>query len=213
MEDWIENLPVSGVRAMCSWERFCTFAREPERRQVGGDARVSVAGVLYEVDSELAGETVLLWWGIFDNELYVEHGEKRFGPYAPVGGPIPLHRYRAFKKSRAERRADRIEALAEQLALPRAALETTGSALVFAQNPSLPVTAFVDPDPFHELSYPDTLAAKRSIADYLGIPLAKLTTEQLNQIDAILRATLRKDAVIKQVGQYFHHLREGEEPC
>jgi hypothetical protein len=35
-----------------------------------------------------------------------------------VGGPIPLHRYRTFKKSPTQR-ADRIEALAEQLALPR----------------------------------------------------------------------------------------------
>jgi hypothetical protein len=35
MEDWLQNLPASGVRAMCSWERFCTFAREPERRKVG----------------------------------------------------------------------------------------------------------------------------------------------------------------------------------
>jgi hypothetical protein len=31
----------------------------------------------------------------------------------------------------------------------------------------------VDPDPFHELTYPDALAANRSIADHLGIPLAK----------------------------------------
>ena len=99
VEDWLENLPPSGVRAICSWERFCTFAREPERRKVGGDARVSVDGVNYEVDPDLAGETVVLWWGIFDNELYVEHGDKRFGPYAPVGGPIPLYRYRAFKKT------------------------------------------------------------------------------------------------------------------
>jgi hypothetical protein len=90
LEDWLENLPASGARAVCSWERFCTFAREPELRKVGGDARVSVAGVNYEVDPDLAGETVILWWGIFDNELYVEHGDKRFGPYAPVGGPIPL---------------------------------------------------------------------------------------------------------------------------
>jgi hypothetical protein len=42
---------------------------------------VSVAGVNYEVDPDLAGETVILWWGIFDNELYVGHGDKRFGPY------------------------------------------------------------------------------------------------------------------------------------
>jgi hypothetical protein len=50
---------------------------------------VSVGGVNYEVDPDLAGETVILWWGIFDDELYVEHGDKRFGPYVPVGGPIP----------------------------------------------------------------------------------------------------------------------------
>jgi hypothetical protein len=47
MEDWLANLPGSGVRAVCSRERFCTFARKPERRKVGDDARVSVAGVNY----------------------------------------------------------------------------------------------------------------------------------------------------------------------
>jgi hypothetical protein len=119
-----------------------------------------------------------------------------------------LDRFTAFLEQ-----ADRIETPADQLALPRAALETAGSMLVFAQSASLPVTAFVDPDPFHELTYPDALAAKRSIAEHLGIPLAKLSTEQLNQIDASLRATLKKDAVIKQIDEYFHHLREGEEPC
>ena len=31
----------------------------------------------------------------------------------------------------------------------------------------------VDPDPFYELTYPDALAANRSIADHLGMPLAK----------------------------------------
>ena len=30
-EDWSANLPEAGIRAMCAWERFCTFAREPER--------------------------------------------------------------------------------------------------------------------------------------------------------------------------------------
>ena len=36
LEDWLRNLPENGVREMCAWERFCAFAREPERRQVGG---------------------------------------------------------------------------------------------------------------------------------------------------------------------------------
>jgi hypothetical protein len=56
MEDWLQNLPASGVRAMCNWERFCTFVREPERRKVGSDARVSANGTQYEVDPDLAGE-------------------------------------------------------------------------------------------------------------------------------------------------------------
>ena len=58
MEDWVRQLPPAGLRAMCSWERFCAFAREPERRKVGVDARVTVDGVAYEVDPNLAGETV-----------------------------------------------------------------------------------------------------------------------------------------------------------
>jgi len=44
MEDWQLHLPPEGLREMCSWERFCTFAREPEQRKVAVDAQVSVAG-------------------------------------------------------------------------------------------------------------------------------------------------------------------------
>ena len=52
MEDWLANLPPENIRQMCSWERFYTFAREPEHRKVGIDARVSIDGVSYEVDSD-----------------------------------------------------------------------------------------------------------------------------------------------------------------
>ena len=61
---------------------------------------------------------MILWWGLFDQELSVEHGDRRYGPYAPVGGPIPLHRYRRFKKTAYEQRTDRIETLAATLNLP-----------------------------------------------------------------------------------------------
>ena len=91
---------------MCSWERFCASAREPETRKVAVDARVSVAGVRYAVDPDLAGETVTLWFGLYDDQLYVEHGDNRYGPYAPIDGPIPLHRYRSFKKTRSQQLAD-----------------------------------------------------------------------------------------------------------
>jgi hypothetical protein len=213
MEDWLENLPSSGVRAVCSWERFSTFAREPERRKVGSDARVSVAGVKYEVDPDLAGETVILWWGIFDNELYVEHEDKRFGPYAPVGGPIPLYRYRAFKKTPTQQRADRIEALAEQLALPRAALAGTPHAALLIRDTAVPVTMFTDPDPFQEFAYTNTLAAKRAIADYLGTALAKLPPEQLDWINTLVGTTLNKKKVLEQVREYFDQQHRRGSPC
>ena len=96
IDDWLAHLPADGVRQMCAWERFCAFAREPERRVVGIDCRLTVAGVAYEVDADFAGETVVVWWGLFDQELWVEHGEERCGPFLPAGGP--LHQYRKHRK-------------------------------------------------------------------------------------------------------------------
>jgi hypothetical protein len=122
------------------------FAREPERRKVGIDARITVDGVSYEVDPDLAGETVVLWWGLFDNELYVEAGERRYGPYTPVGAPIPLHCYRSFKKTRTQQRADKIESLAKELVLPATVI---GQVDLFSSPDSqieLRVQSFVDPD-------------------------------------------------------------------
>jgi len=199
MEDWLQNLPASGLRAMCTWERFCAFAREPERRKVGADARVSVDGTHYQVDPDLAGEDVVLWWGLFDHELYVEHGDKRFGPYAPAGGPIPLHHFRAFKKTRTQARADRIEVLAGRIGLPRAALEDRPELAVFNPPAAVPIKAFADPDPFQELTYPNPIAAKRAISQFLGLPLAKLPQEQLERIHAIVAETLNKQEVMARV--------------
>ena len=205
LEDWVQHLPPEGLREMCSWERFCTFAREPETRKVAGDAQVSVAGVRYEVDPDLAGETVTVWFGLYDDQLYVEHGDRRYGPYAPSGGPIPLHRYRSFKKTARQQRVDRLDALAEQLALPQAALREvptlSASFATFA-----PVTQpFADPDPFHELTFRSALDAKRAIADRLGMPLAKLTPEQLAVLNTLLNTPLAKQTV-------WDHVRQSLEP-
>jgi len=198
-EDWLQNLPAGGIRAMCSWERFCTFAREPERRKVAIDARVTVDGTPYEVDSDLAGEDVVLWWGLFDQELFVEHGEKRFGPYLPVGGPIPFNRYRTFKKSAAQTRADRIEILAAKLELPRAALESRPDVAVFIRPEVIPTQTFADPDPFNQLTYPSILAAKRAISEFLGLPLAKLSADQLARINELVQSTLNKREILARV--------------
>lgn len=63
-----------------------------------------------------------MWWGLFDYELFVEWDDRRFGPYLPAGGPIPLHRYRKHTKSDREKRAEKVAALAETLSIPRAAV-------------------------------------------------------------------------------------------
>jgi hypothetical protein len=209
LEDWLENLPPSGIRAMCSWERFCTFAREPEKRKVGGDARVSVDGVSYEVDPDLAGETVMLWWGLFDQDLYVEYGERRYGPYTPVGGPIPLGRYRRFKKTAYEKRAERIEALAAKLNLPQAALHGPHALDLPVDAPVPPVQPFNDPDPFQEFTYPSALKAKQAIASELMMPLAELAPEQLEALDALLAQTLRKSDVSDYVRLHLKPLVRG----
>jgi hypothetical protein len=212
LEDWLQNLPPSGVRAMCSWERFCTFAREPEKRKVGGDARVSVDGVSYEVDPDLAGETVMLWWGLFDQDLYVEYGERRYGPYRPVGGPIPLGRYRRFKKTAYEKRAERIEALAAKLHLPQAALGSSPLLALPIDTPPPPAQPFHDPDPFQELTYPSALKAKLAIASELLMPLAELAPEERQALDALLAQTLRKSDVADYVRLHLKPLVRGSKP-
>jgi len=208
MEDWLANLPVSGIRQMCDWERFCTFAREPDRRKVGSDARVAVDGVAYEVDPNLAGETVVLWWGLFDQELFVEHGDKRFGPYRPVGGPIPLHRYRSHKKTQHERRAERVEALAGKLELVRSAVlggEQPAGWEEASPPAAKPVIPFADPDPFQEFAFTDAVNAKLAIAGSLGIPLARLSAEQMGALDAILARTMNKQEIMDWVRQHLRN--------
>ena len=197
---------------MCSWERFCAFAREPEQRKVGLDARISVEGVSYEVDADLAGQTVLLWWGLFDNELYVEKDDQRYGPFQPVGGPIPLHRYRSFKKTRSDERADCVAVLAEQLGLPRAAVSGEAADLGFLVKKEVKtvaaITAFSDPDPFREYTYPSVFHAKRAIAEELALPLAKLTDEERSFVDALVSETLSRPTILDRIRQRFRRGRE-----
>ncbi|EIC4422394.1 hypothetical protein LDR16_004259 [Salmonella enterica] len=61
---------------------------------MGGDARVTIDGTAWEVEPDMAGETVILLWELFDEEMYVEFTDDTWGPYYPVSEPVPLHRYR-----------------------------------------------------------------------------------------------------------------------
>ena len=209
LADWLANLPAEGLREMCTWEQFCRLAREPERRKVGIDARVTVAGTAYEVDPQLAGEVVLLLWGLFDDALYVEYEGERSGPYFPVSGPIPLHRYRTFKRGQREERADRIRHVADQLTLPLAAL--TGDDLRL-QPPTIPPALPTQPFDADALEYhfPTPVAAKLAIAEDLGLPLAKLTPDDRAFIDQLLAETRTRRLVLMRVREYFRTQPSGE---
>lgn len=215
LDDWLAHLPEGGVRAMCAWERYCAFAREPERRVVGIDCRLTVAGVAYEVDPDLAGETVVVWWGLFDQELWVELGEERYGPFDPVAGPVPLHRYRKHRKSRREVRAERVDTLAGKIGIPRSALSGEDDVVMIggATDAARPVPArpFVDPDPFGELTFATPLKARLAISEELRVPLGRLGSEDRAFIDALLARTLSRPEIMDEVRRRFPpgHRRSG----
>jgi hypothetical protein len=210
IEDWLANLPAEGLREMCTWEQFCRFAREPERRKVGVDARVTIDGTTFEVEPEMAGEFVVLLWGLFDNELYAEFDGEHFGPYYPVSGPIPLHRYRAFKRGKVDERSDRIRSLADQLGLPIAALAGNDVRLTPSVAPmELPCQPF-DVEA-HEYHFPCVIAGKLAIANELAQPLAKLSDADQAFIHQVLSETLIRRVVLERVRGYFRHKKTGEE--
>ncbi|MDR3735440.1 MAG: IS481 family transposase [Acidobacteriaceae bacterium] len=209
IDDWLAHLPADGIRQMCAWERFCSFAREPERRLVGIDCRLTVAGVAYEVDPELAGETVVVWWGLFDQELWVERGEERFGPFQPVGGAIPLHRYRKHRKSRRESRAEQVAEMAGKLVLPRAAVSGEDGVVVIRPAAPVAVQPFQGPDQFHEFAFANPLAARRAIADEIRLPLAKLSDDDRAFIDALLARTLARPEILAAVRERFPQGQKG----
>jgi hypothetical protein len=62
---------------------------------------------------------------------------------------------------------------------------------------------FVDPDPFHELTFPNALDAKQAIANHLAFPLARLAPEQLAALNALLTETLAKHAVWEHVRRHL----------
>ena len=211
IEDWIKNIPASGLREVCSWDRFATFAREPEQRKVRSDATINVNGGTYRVDSALAGQDVILWWGLFDTELFVQHGEEKLGPFRPDDGPIPLHKFRAVRKTETDKRADSIEKLAKEIALPKEALtedSRTTDAFKRSLSEGTAVVQFNDPDPFYEFTYPNILEAKKAIAGYLGVPLSKLSEEEREKIDTILSGTLLKREITDQVRCHFRQQRK-----
>jgi L-ascorbate metabolism protein UlaG (beta-lactamase superfamily) len=68
---------------------------------------------------------------------------------------------------------------------------------------------FADPDPFHQLAFASAIDAKRAIADHLGMPLAKLSPEQLEALNTLLAETLAKPVVWDHVRHHLDPLYRG----
>ena len=210
MEDWLQNLPSQGFREMCSWDRFRTFAREPEQRKADSNACVGIDGIRYQLSHDMAGQDITLLWGLFDNELYVEFNDEKQGPFYPEEGPIPFGKFRKHKKSSVELKADRIGELAKTISLPRSALSgINGSDQALLAQANIvqmekPKSMPFDDSPFLQpTTFKNKLDAKTAIADYLGKPLSRLTDLQIAAINTILDATLDKKTVLDKIRAYF----------
>ena len=223
LEDWIKRLPPEGFREMCSWERFCTFARDPEQRKVDSEACVNANGIRYQLDYGMASQEVTLLWGLFDNELFVELNREKHGPFYPTTGPIQLETFRKPKRNATEKRADIIGELAQQISIPRSALsgeERSIATLLQDANilhiePSLSIP-FPDVDPFEQASFKNKIDAKTAIAEFLGHSLAQLSSAQIDEINRIISETLDKKRVMAEVKNYFTiRLKDclGEDSC
>ena len=151
----------------------------------------------------------MLWWGLFDHELYVEWRDKRYGPYRPVGGPIPLHRYRRHAKSAREKRAETVAELARAITVPKSALSGSPEPVAGAEIIPLPKVAFADPDPWGEIAYASQLNARRAISNLLGKPLAELPREDLTFITQLVERTLGKSDIETAVRDRFWRRHKG----
>lgn len=194
MEDWIQNLPSEGLRPMCSWERFIELVREPLGRKVGSDAFISLDGVSYRVDGELINCEVTVWYGPLDDAVFVDWKGKKYGPYSPVGAPIPLNQYRALKKTSLERKLEELESLAQIISIPRAAMESPTVSAQYIEKPR--IGSSPEPDPFFQVRFANALDARRFLAKLLNTPLGLLPEEELEIIEKVLSLTLEKSRIL-----------------
>lgn len=209
LEDWKQNLPSAGYRAMCDWDHFIKLVREPETRKVENDACVSIDGTKYQLTSEFAGKTVTLLWGLLDSELFISYDDQNYGPFYPSSAPIPFGNYHKFKKSSQEQKADNIEQLSKIISISREALGAkdihTQELIERARLSKEPqkFVPFEKENPFESTKFKSVIEAKSAISTWLGYPLCRLDDGLIKQIDHIVCESLDKKLVMSQVKQLF----------
>ncbi|MDP3705286.1 MAG: IS481 family transposase [Legionellaceae bacterium] len=206
MQAWLNYLPTNGYRQMCSWDKFCQFVREPETRLVGSDACVSIDGVPYQLIPDMAGNEVILLYGLLDNEVHVKFNGQKTGPFYPSRGPIPLNSFRRHAKTKTEKLADDIANLAQSISVPLSVMTGHDTQTIEQLEKAHAITKnqlYIPFDEKKESFFGDQLEAKQAIARFLGKPLAELLPKQINAINQIVEETLSKDQIESRVRQYF----------
>jgi hypothetical protein len=205
IEVWRADLPPEGFRQMCSWETYATFAREPEFRTVDDNSRITLDHQVYRVTGELRGERVEVWKGVFDTGIYIQDkGGNTHGPYAPESGAIPFGTYRRWRKTEQDRRLDKVEQMAQQIAIPRESLfRDRRSEEERGRLYDLRSTPFPQPLGMLSENYDSMKEARRGIYVQFGIPLGELSDEVLGEIDEILRETLNRREVYRRIKELF----------
>ena len=159
----------------------------------------------------MAGDKVIVLFGLFDNEIYVEFKGNQHGPFYPDAGPIPLHTYRSFKKTKIEKQVDKIETIAKNLSLPRSVLTGQSESnlklikqakLVVTEDKPLSFVPFDDNNT--DMAYfKTTIEAKLAIARFLGRPLATISEVQRLALDNLINESLHKTTLLGKVREFF----------
>lgn len=211
IETWAKNLPENGYMEMCPWDRFTMLARQPKRRKVGNDAKVSFDGREYMVSPELIGSEVTVWIGGFDSDIYVEHNGEKFGPYQICNGVIPFNSFRTAKQTQAEKTRRHIEKIAQEIQVPKDVFQYGLKPLNDIEEKitrnDIPRQKFIDPDPLEQIRFTNEISARKYISRTIGRPIGSLSIQITERIDQLLQETLERSKIESEIKELFKQLR------
>lgn len=192
---WLEFLPIDAKMSICPYAQYQSLLREPVSRKVKGDATVQINSITYQVESQFAGEEVIVLASLEYDHIYIEYRNDEYGPFLPSEAPLPFGEYKSPTKSLKEKSADEIVMLSKVIQLNLPANESQGSHSPYNLNPNLL--------PPHNKEYLSITEAKLAIAKYIGKPLGQLLKEQQEFINQLTSQTLKHDELIQNIDNYL----------